>query len=140
MKKTKFIIPVLLLVTLLVMGVSCGKEENGEKVEEAEREVQRGGSCNSIELDSTCTDFVGPGWSSDYCTEEGHVYSAEECPSPTVGGCRYNRGGEREKVIWTYNYGGRPIIWQDEVKTLRDSCTHYRNPGEWIPGGAEINK
>ena len=136
MTKPKFILSILILTSLILVGASC---EESKSIKEEEEEESKGGSCDSIELDSTCVDFIGLFWSESYCTEEGHFYSEESSPQPSVGGCHFDRGGESEKIVWSYNYGGRPIIWQSEVDdVLRPSCFYGPNPGEWVPGTAKL--
>ncbi len=136
MAKSKFILSILILISLILVGASC---EDSKDIEEEEEEEFIGGSCDSIELDSSCVDFIGSFWSADYCTEEGHFYSEEFCPQPTVGGCQFNKGGESEKIIWSYDYGGRPLTWKSEIDdVLRPSCLYGPNPGEWVFGTVEL--
>ena len=137
MKKTTILIIVLLLTSLVLVGAVCDKKDSGK--DEEEEEETMGGSCDSIELDSACVDFIGPFWSESYCTEEGHFYSEYSCPQPTVGGCQFDKGGESEKIIWSYDYGGHPLTWKSEIDdVLRPSCLYGPNPGEWVSGTVEL--
>jgi len=135
MSKLKYIIPVI-LTALVLTGASCLETEEKEK---EIKEESKGGSCNSIELDSTCVDFIGPDWSESYCSEQGHVYSQDPCPQPTAGGCRLGKGKGLEKIVWSYDYGGSPLTWKSEIDdVLRPSCTYGPNSGEWIPGTIKL--
>jgi len=138
MKKI-YIIVAILLIPLILIGASCEKESDTNKKNREEEEENKGGSCNSIELDSSCVDFIGYAWSESYCSGEGKIYSEDPCPQPTVGGCRLNRGESLEKIVWSYDYGGRPLTWQSEVNdVLMPSCIHGPRPGEWMSGTVKL--
>ena len=136
MVKPKFILSILILTSLILVGASC---EESKSIKEEKEEESKGGSCDSIESDSACVDFIGPFWSESYCTEEGHFYSEYSCPQPTVGGCQFDKGGESEKIVWSYDYGGSPLTWKSQVDdVLRPSCLYGPNPGEWVSGTVEL--
>lgn len=140
MKKIFLFIFILLLAGIVLIGGSCGESENGEENGEEEKEERKGGSCNGIEGDSTCIDYTGSWWTESSCTEEGYYYSPDPCPQPTVGGCKQRPGTANETIIWSYNYGGRPITWKSDVEdVLRPSCVNHPHiPGEWVPGTVEL--
>lgn len=139
MKKIALFIFILLLIGIVLIGAGCG-EENKLNEDEEKTEERKGGSCNGIEVDSTCVDYTGSWWTESSCTEEGYYYSPEPCPQPTAGGCKQRPNTANEKIIWSYNYGGRPLTWKSEVEdVLKPSCTqHPYIEGQWISGSIEL--
>ncbi len=69
------------------------------------------GSCNCIESQSTCIDFIGSIFSEERmrlsCSEG--KFSLDACPYADLGGCQATPDTVSESIVWSYNYGGEPI-------------------------------
>jgi len=117
-----------LLFALALLGASCNKPA---KLEESPKpEVQTGGSCNRIEVEGEgyCTDYIGAK-SNSAAPCSSQYYSPESCPPSNIGGCKLNPGSDKEKIVWSYDYGGYPVSSSQVQDELIPSCNN--RGGQW---------
>lgn len=116
----KFFHFVILLGAVLVLGGCDGNLSQEQEIDysedvkpliesSSERKVRW--SCNLIDSQSTCVDFVGEVFTEERmrlsCAE--WKFSLDACPYSDLGGCQATPGTISESIIWSYNYGGEPI-------------------------------
>lgn len=96
-----------------------GQEINYEKdvkplIESTNKSKVRG-SCNFIDSQSTCIDFIGEVFTEQRmklsCAEG--KFSFDACPYSDLGGCQATPGTISESIAWSYNYGGQPITVEE---------------------------
>jgi len=127
-KKTKTIIITIFSLSLLAAG--C-KQTNQSTTVSTEIEKQIGGSCNRIESEGEgyCSDYVGE--KSTYVSPcSSKYYSPESCPPSSIGGCKFNSGTEKEKIVWSYSYGGYSVDKNQVESELKPSCSN--RGGQWV--------
>jgi len=122
----------LILATLLLAG--CGADyENDVKplIETSAKPIVRG-SCNFIDAQSICVDFVGEVFTEDRmklsCAEG--KFSFNSCPYSDLGGCQATPGTITESIAWSYNYGGQPIT-AEEAGYQAKACNALA-VGKWV--------
>jgi hypothetical protein len=92
------------------------------------------GSCNLIDIGSTCIEYFGHYWTEETiamaCTDG--EYSNERCPIPNMGGCRIMPGSETDMITWHYNIGGDPFSEENTVYA-NQACNA-------VPGGIWVEE
>ncbi|MFH1546124.1 MAG: hypothetical protein ABIE14_02005 [Patescibacteria group bacterium] len=70
------------------------------------------GSCNTIDDQSACVDYIGSFWTDEQmdlnCGSVG-VRSKNTCPYSEIGGCQVGGGTITEIIVWSYTSGGQPM-------------------------------
>ena len=117
-----------LLFAFTLLGASCNKPVKPEKSPESK--PQTGGSCNRIKVEGEgyCIDYIGAK-SSLAAPCSSQYYSPDSCPPSSIGGCKLNSGTDKEKVIWSYDYGGYPTYSSQIQNELIPSCN--AQGGQW---------
>lgn len=133
-----------LLITLLVIlfvGSGCSEKPTNEETNyendvkplietKTERKVR--GSCNFIEGQSTCIDFIGEVFTEERmklsCVEG--KFSLDACPYSDLGGCQATPNTISESIVWSYNYGGQPIT-VEEAGYAAQAC-NAMNVSKWV--------
>lgn len=117
-----------LLFVFTLLGASCNKSIKPK--ESPETKPQTGGSCNRIEVkgEGYCTDYIGAK-SNLAAPCSNQYYSPNSCPSSNIGGCKLNFGTDKEKIIWSYDYGGYPADPSQIQNELIPSCS--ARGGQW---------
>ena len=122
-KHVKFLLATIPMA-LLILGVGCNgvpKNQSTDYEKDVKpliettvaRKVRR--SCNFIEGQSTCIDFVGSIFTEERmklsCSEG--KFSLDACPYSDLGGCQATPDTISESIVWSYNYGGQPITAEE---------------------------
>lgn len=119
----------LILAVPLLMGAGCSNNKPAsqddidegigaakEIFEEIDQTYKVQGSCDTIDSASHCLDYIGSIWTEEQmalnCEGVG-TYKKTTCPYSNNGGCRTGAGTVMEAVVWSYDYGGDPIIGED---------------------------
>ena len=104
-------------------GQAVNYEDDVKPLIESSGKSKVRGSCNFIEGQSACIDFIG-----EVYTEErmrlscsGGKFSLDACPYSDLGGCQATPGTVTESIVWSYNYGGQPIS-QEEAGMQAKAC------------------
>jgi len=87
------------------------------------------GSCDLIEMGSTCVEYYGSYWNNqtiELACSEG-IVSTGGCPAPNMGGCRIMPGSETDMITWHYDRGGDPFS-EENILYASQACNS-------IPGG-----
>jgi len=139
MSKQKF--GFLLVVTMLILtGAGCSELPKDQQmdydqdvkplIEEKGGKVR--GSCNFIEGQSICVDFIGSIFTEDRmrlsCSEG--KFSFDSCPYSELGGCQATGGTVSESIAWSYDYGGQPIS-TEEAGYQAKACNAL-SAGRWV--------
>lgn len=108
------------LLAVLFIGGGCSQTPESQKVnynDDVKPLIETGtdrivrGSCNLIESQSTCFDFIGEVFTEERmklsCAEG--KFSLDTCPYSDLGGCQATPGTISESIAWSYDYGGQPI-------------------------------
>jgi len=128
-------------MVLLILGVGCSgapKDQSSDYekdvkplIETTEARKVRG-SCNFIDGQSTCIDFVGTIFTEERmklsCTEG--KFSLDACPYSDLGGCQATPGTISESIAWSYDYGGQPIT-AEEAGYQTKACNSMA-VGKWV--------
>jgi len=137
MKKffTKFTaIATLFIIAFFATG--CEKETSYEKdvlpLIETTSTAKVHGSCNMIESESTCFDFIGEIFSEDRMrlSCEGGKFSLNSCPYSDIGGCQATPGTISESIVWSYNYGGQPV--NEEQASYAAKACNSMGMSKWV--------
>ncbi|MEA3355521.1 MAG: hypothetical protein U9Q63_03500 [Patescibacteria group bacterium] len=117
-----------LFFVFVLLGTGCSKPAKLE--ESSELKPQIGGSCNRIEVEGEgyCSDYVGVKSNLTSPCSNQH-YSSESCPPSNTGGCKLNPGTDKEKIVWSYDYGGYPVDEFQVKNELIPSCNN--RGGQW---------
>lgn len=90
------------------------------------------GSCNFIDAQSTCVDFIGEIFTEDRmklsCAEG--KFSFDACPYSDLGGCQATPGTITESIAWSYNHGGSPIT-AEEAQYQAGACNAL-GAAKWV--------
>lgn len=148
MKKSNIL--VLLVVFIICVGAGCkGDMPPGQGVDyendvkpliesKGTRKVR--GSCNYIDTQSTCFDFIGEVYTEDRmklsCSEG--KFSLDACPYSDLGGCQSTPGTVTESIVWSYDYGGQPIT-AEEAGYQAKACNAL-GVAKWVLPDELINK
>ncbi|HBR80770.1 MAG: hypothetical protein UX09_C0040G0007 [Candidatus Uhrbacteria bacterium GW2011_GWE2_45_35] len=138
----KYFIPFLFLPFLL-FGFGCSDdlpenqqidyEEDVKPLIEENTAHKVRGSCNMIDSESHCLDYIGSIWTEQQiqlnCENVG-IFSLNTCPYSENGGCLSGRDTMVEAVIWSYPYGGQPITGE-ELKYESMACDALA-AAEWV--------
>jgi len=91
------------------------------------------GSCNTIDDQSTCIDFIGSVFTEERmklsCEGVG-AFSENACPYSELGGCASTPDTISESIIWSYDYGGQPIS-KEEAGYQAAACNALPM-GKWV--------
>ena len=94
---------------------SLNYEEDVKPLIESTGKTKVRGSCNFIDAQSVCIDFIGEVFTEERmklsCTEG--KFSLDACPYSDLGGCQATPGTVSESIAWSYNYGGQPITVEE---------------------------
>jgi len=117
-----------LFFAFTLLGAGCQKPAQPEKTSQSE--PQTGGSCNRIQVEGEgyCTDYIGVK-SNLAAPCSSQYYSPDSCPPSNIGGCKLNSGTDKEKVIWSYDYGGYSVNSSQIQNELIPSCN--TRGGQW---------
>jgi hypothetical protein len=121
----------------LLLGAGCTEEEADETYDAVtdilEETTTQGtkGSCNNIDYGSQCLDYVGSYWTEEYMKLNCGMgtFSLDACPYTTVGGCQFGSGTMMETIMWSYDYGGDPVI--ESAPYAQGACNSITG-GAWV--------
>jgi|GEM_PF-817317 len=140
----------LAIVLVLLTGAGCkgdvppGQEADYEKdvkpLIESQGKGKVRGSCNLIEKQSACFDFIGEVYTEERmklsCAEG--KFSLDACPYSDLGGCQATPGTISESIVWSYNYGGQPIT-SEEAGYQAKACNSMAI-SKWVIPDDLLNK
>ncbi|MFA5842435.1 MAG: hypothetical protein WC882_02025 [Candidatus Gracilibacteria bacterium] len=140
--KFRLILLPLLALTFLLLTPGCGDElppdqtsnyeEDVKPLIETDEKATVRGSCNFINEQSVCVDFVGSLFTEERmklsCTEG--TFSLDSCPYSDLGGCQATPGTVSESIAWSYDYGGSPIS-VEEAGYQAQAC-NAMDIGKWV--------
>lgn len=134
---------VVLSAALLITGAGCKGNVPSDQSFDYEKDVKPligeennqhkvRGSCNFVESQSTCIDFIGSIFTEERMklSCEGGKFSLDACPYSDLGGCQGTPGTVSESVVWSYNYGGSPIT-PEEAGYQAKACNSMAI-GKWV--------
>lgn len=104
----------LLLIPFFLVAIGCedlpdnqniNYEEDVKPLIETDAKQGVRGSCNFIDAQGTCIDFVGSVFTEERmklsCAEG--KFSLDSCPYSDLGGCRATPGTVSESIAWSYS-------------------------------------
>lgn len=131
----------IILIAILSLATACDNLPDGQNIdydddvkpliETSTKPIVRG-SCNFIDAQSICVDFIGEVFTEDRMKLScaGGKFSFDSCPYSDLGGCQATPGTITESIAWSYDYGGFPIS-AEEAGYQAKACNALE-VGKWV--------